>query len=75
MSMTTRPLCRRKIRRKTAQTTGETAEFETFGACGSTTIVLMDKRRPQLDSRHQIGPETTLHKVLIIVESGSRGGE
>jgi len=31
MSMTTRPLCQRKIRRKTAQTTGETAEFETFG--------------------------------------------
>ena len=30
----------------------------------------MDKRQRQLDLAHRIGPGTTLHKVLIVVESG-----
>ena len=33
----------------------------------------MDKERWQLDLAHQIGPDTTLHEVLIVVGSGSRG--
>jgi len=29
---------------------------------------------PQLDSAHQIGPETSLQSILIVVESGGTGG-
>src|SRR5271155_4896845 len=34
----------------------------------------MGKWMPQLDSAHQIGPETTLQSILIVVESGGTGG-
>src|SRR5271170_4385187 len=44
-----------------------------FG-CSHTTNVSVDKGRPQADSAHQIGPETTLQDVLIVVESGGTEG-
>jgi hypothetical protein len=34
----------------------------------------MDKRRPQADSTHQTGLKPILHALLIVVESGDRGG-
>ena len=43
-------------------------------ACTSTTGSPMHKWMPQADSAHQIGPETILQGVLIVVESGGRGG-
>src|SRR5271170_1732581 len=43
-------------------------------ACTSTTGSPMDKRMPQVDSAHQIGAETILQGVLIVVESDGRGG-
>jgi len=43
-------------------------------ACTSTTGSPMDKWMPQADSAHQIGPETILQGILIVVESGDRGG-
>ena len=43
-------------------------------ACNTTTSGPIDKQRPQADSAHQIGPETTLQGVLIVVESGGKGG-
>ena len=38
-------------------------------ACNTTTSNPIDKRRPQADSAHEIGPKTTLQGVLIVVES------
>src|SRR5271155_5834215 len=43
-------------------------------ACTSTTGSCMHKWMPQAHSAHQIGPETILQGVLIVVESGGRGG-
>ena len=43
-------------------------------ACGSTTSGGMAKWMTQADSVHQIGPETTLQGILIVVESGGTGG-
>ena len=43
-------------------------------ACTSTTRSPTDKWMLQADSAHQIGPETILQGVLIVVESGGRGG-
>src|SRR5271170_6884528 len=43
-------------------------------ACTSTTGSPMHKWMPQADSAHQIGPKPILHAVLILVESGGRGG-
>jgi len=50
------------------------AELGDALACGSVTKGTMDKRRPQLDSAVQIGPETTLQDILIVVKNGGRGG-
>src|SRR5271170_3562233 len=44
-------------------------------ACTSTTGSPMDKWMQQADSAHQIGPETILQDVLIVVESGGTGGK
>ena len=46
--------------------------FERFGY-RATTNGAMGKWIPQLDSAHQIGPETTLQDILIVVESGGTG--
>src|SRR5271168_2407054 len=35
----------------------------------------MDEWMPQADSAHQIGPETSLQSILIVVESGGTGEE
>jgi hypothetical protein len=43
-------------------------------ACWSITKGAMDKWMVQADSAHQRGLETTLEEVLIVVESGGRGG-
>jgi hypothetical protein len=43
-------------------------------ACSSTTKEATEKWRPQLDSKRQIGPEIPLHGILMVVGSGSRGG-
>src|SRR5271155_2159791 len=43
-------------------------------ACTSTTSGPMNKWMLQVDSAHQIGAETILQGVLIVVESGGRGG-
>src|SRR5271170_1853623 len=43
-------------------------------ACTSTTSSPMDEWMPQVVSAHGIGPETTLQGILIVVESGGRGG-
>ena len=40
----------------------------------STTIDPMNKQRPQADSAHRTGLKPTLHAILIVVESGDRGG-
>jgi len=34
----------------------------------------MDKWMRRADSAHQIGPDPTFHALLIVVESGGRGG-
>ena len=47
--------------------------FQRF-ACSARTNGSMDKWMPQLDSAHQIGPETTLQVILIVVERGGTGG-
>jgi len=44
-------------------------------ACNTTTSNPIDKRRPQADSAHEIGPKTTLQGVLIVVESGGTVGK
>ena len=46
-----------------------------FLACNTTTSDPIDKRRPQADSAHEIGPKTTLQGVLIVVESGGTVGK
>src|SRR5271170_2142496 len=43
-------------------------------ACTSTTCGPMDKWMPQADSAHEIGPDTILQGVLILVESGGKEG-
>jgi hypothetical protein len=43
-------------------------------ACTSTTSRPMDKWILQADSAHQIGLKPTLQGILIVVESGGRGG-
>ena len=43
-------------------------------ACFSTTKAIIDKWMLQLDSARQIGPETTLQGILIVVESGGTEG-
>jgi hypothetical protein len=40
----------------------------------STTKAAIDKWIVQVDSAHQRGLETILEEVLIVVESGGRGG-
>ena len=40
---------------------------------GATTSYAMVKQTPQLDSARRIGPETTLHEILMVVESGGTG--
>jgi hypothetical protein len=40
----------------------------------TTTSSPMDKWMPQADSAHQTGLKPTLQGVLIVVESGGRGG-
>ena len=51
------------------------SEIEPDFACTSTTGGRMDKWILQADSAHQIGPETTLQSILIVVESGGTGEE
>src|SRR5271154_2639716 len=43
-------------------------------ACTSTTGSPMDKWMLQADSLHQTGLKTILYTILILVESGGRGG-
>jgi len=43
-------------------------------ACTSTTSSPIDKWMPQADSAHQTGLHPTLQGILIVVESGGRGG-
>src|SRR5271154_3533803 len=44
-------------------------------ACSSTATRAIDKRRPQQDSAHQVGPEITLHRILMVVVSCCTWGE
>jgi len=42
-------------------------KFGNVFACSTTTRGAMGKRRLQRDSAHQIGPETPLHTILMVV--------
>ena len=44
-------------------------------ACSSTATRAIDKRRPQRDSAHQIGPEIPIHRILMVVVSCCTWGE
>jgi len=44
-------------------------------ACTSTTSGPKDKWMLQAHSAHQVGPETILESILIVVESGGTGEE
>jgi hypothetical protein len=50
-----------------------TSEIRNVLACSLTTSDPMDKPALPLDLAHQRGPETPLHAILMIVESGGRG--
>lgn len=43
-------------------------------ACSTRTKGHMDKQMPQADLPHQIGLNRTIQGILIVVESGGRGG-
>ena len=50
-----------------------TFEFERLD-CRATTNGAMRKWIPQLDLAHQLGQETTVQDILIVVENSGRGG-
>jgi len=50
------------------------SEIGTDFACTSTTSSPMDKWMLQPDLAHQTGLKPTLQGILIVVESGGRGG-